>query len=252
MKIIWHSTAAVEIQCDEGKILFDPFFPLKGSEIALKEDEFDGFSDIFITHGHFDHICSIPEVVRRNPHVRVHCTRTPYETLRKKGVPEKNLIEIAHGEKFVLEGFEIDTVKSCHAVLPKASLKLLSEIFFTRYIGNIPFIIRENRACDENGETVFYIIRSGGKTIQLMGSLNLQPCEDYGKNADLLILPYNGWEDNFPPACRVIDRLKPKRVLLDHYDITFPPVTRYIDCGGICRRYDGLVSKMEMGEVYEV
>ena len=58
-----------------------------------------------------------------------------------------------------------------------------------------------------------------------MGSMNLREDEAYPKNADLLVLPYNGWEDNFPPAARIIERLNPKRIVLTHYDDTFPPVT---------------------------
>ena len=56
MEFIWHGTASVEITASAGRILFDPFVPLKGSKTAVKLEEFDGFTDILVTHGHFDHI----------------------------------------------------------------------------------------------------------------------------------------------------------------------------------------------------
>ena len=90
-KIIWHGTASVELISDCGRILFDPFVPLKGSPVPVKIDDFDGFTDIFVTHGHFDHITSLTEIVQRNPKTLIHCTKTPYRTLARKGVDRKNL-----------------------------------------------------------------------------------------------------------------------------------------------------------------
>ena len=104
--------------------------------------------------------------------------------------------------------------------------------------GNIPYIAKENRRCRENDETLFYHIESEGRTVFLMGSLNLRDDTEYPSGADLLILPYNGWTDNYPPAVSAIERLKPKRVLLDHYDVTFPPLTKKLDLAPILQ-YQG-------------
>ena len=107
MKLIWHGTASVEIVCSSGRILFDPFVPLKGSEVQVKLEDFDGFTDIFLTHGHFDHILSIPEIVRRNPSALVYGTKTPCETLQRKGVGQKNLVRIEYGQILQIKGFTI-------------------------------------------------------------------------------------------------------------------------------------------------
>lgn len=233
MKIIWHGTASVEIQNNEGKIITDPFVPLKGSTVDVSIDEFDGFTDILITHGHIDHILSIPEIVKRNPEVKVYCTETPYRVLNEKGVPQHNLVRIGYGQELDISGFHIKTYYGRHAILPKATPKLVAGILFNRNVGNLPFIARENRICVENDETVFYEIQCEGKTISLMGSMNLREDTEYPTGSDVLILPYNGWSDNLTPARSVIGRLKPKLVLLDHYDITFPPISGYVDVGPI-------------------
>lgn len=36
MKLIWHGTASVEIAGKGGRLLFDPFVPLPGSDVPVK------------------------------------------------------------------------------------------------------------------------------------------------------------------------------------------------------------------------
>lgn len=252
MKLIWHGTAAVEVVCARGRILFDPFVPLPGAETAGKIDDYDGFTDIFVTHGHFDHIADLPEIVKRNPGVRIYCTRTPCEVLRKKGVPASALVQFERGQTLSCGGFRIRTYPGRHARLPKATLSRLRRILRSPHRGNLPRILRENRVCRENGETVFYHIEAEGVSVSLMGSLNLREDTEYPTGADLLVLPYNGWEDNYPPAAAVLRRLRPKRAALDHYDNTFPPLTEPLDLAPILNEFPGLVAPMEPGRAREV
>ena len=252
MQLIWHGTASVEAVCEKGRILFDPFVPLKGSDVDVRIEEFDGFSDIFVTHGHIDHITDLPEVVRRNPDVVIHCTATPYRTLQKKGVPARNLSILRFGEVYRVNGFTVRTKHGRHAILPSVSPKMIAGWFTSHARGNIPHILKEFIACPEAGETVFYQIEADGKKVGLMGSMNLRPSVKYPHGLDLLVLPYNGWVDNFPPAVRIIEKLAPKKVLLDHYDDTFPPLTTPLDLSPILKRFPKLVTPMELRKPYEV
>ena len=65
MYLIWHGTASIEIGHSGGRLLFDHFVPLSGSPVPVTIEEFDGFTDILVTHGHLDHIADIPQIVRR-------------------------------------------------------------------------------------------------------------------------------------------------------------------------------------------
>ncbi len=254
MEFIWHGTASVEITASAGRILFDPFVPLKGSKTAVKLEEFDGFTDILVTHGHFDHIVSIPEIVSRNPQTKIYCTKTPLQTLSRKGVPGNNLREIEFGKQYDVGGFLITAIHGRHAVLPKADPAIVWKLLRSENRGNLPFLLKENRLCREKDETVFYQIEAEGKTVSLMGSLNLREDIVYPQNADVLVLPYNGWEDTYTHAVRVIERLRPKRVLLDHYDDAFPPMTGLIpvDVSRITREYRGRVSPMQLRKAEEL
>ena len=193
MNVIWHGTASIEAVSKEGKILFDPFVPLKGSETAVRLEDYDGFTDIFITHGHFDHISNIPEIIKRNPKGKVYCTNTPYCTLRKKGVPEANLFLLHYEDVLDINGFRIRVMHGKHAILPGASFSRIAYMLKSPVKRNMFHIAREHLTCRENDETVMYMIEADGKTLCVMGSLNLRDEIDYPEHADLLILPYNGW-----------------------------------------------------------
>jgi L-ascorbate metabolism protein UlaG (beta-lactamase superfamily) len=252
MQLIWHGTASIELRSSSGHILFDPFVPLKGSSVPVKLEDFDGFDNIFVTHGHLDHIVSIPAIVRRNPSLVVYCTKTPRETLLRKKVPSANLRLVEYGQIIDLNGMRVSVFHGKHAVLPKLTLGLFASMISSPYRGNIPYIIRENRICKENDETAVFKVEADGKTVLLLGSMNLRDDRVYPTGSDVLVLPYNGWDDNFTPAVRIIERLKPKKVLLDHYDDTFPPVTRPVDLAPLLYKYEGLVTAMEHGKIEEL
>jgi L-ascorbate metabolism protein UlaG (beta-lactamase superfamily) len=90
---------------------------------------------------------------------------------------------------------------------------------------------KENRICVEAGETVVYDISTANKRILLLGSLNLDDNTEYPEGADLLILPFQGRSDISKYAAPFIDRLRPKKVLLDHFDDTFPPISSNVKTG---------------------
>lgn len=59
MTITWYGTASIEIESGGEKLFFDPFIPLPGSSTLIDRDAYADARDIFITHGHLDHIGSI-------------------------------------------------------------------------------------------------------------------------------------------------------------------------------------------------
>lgn len=249
MEIKWFGTASIEIKNQTGRILFDPFVPLNGSDVNTSIEDYDGIQDIFVTHGHFDHIVNIPMIFHRNSNIRIYCTRTPYRTLLRKGISESNLVPITFGEEMTIHNFQIKVYHGKHAILPKPSMERVFSILQSPQRGNLPYILRENSLCREKGETVFYQIHTEDMRISLMGSLNLREDVNYPTDSDLLILPYNGWDDNFSPAVKIIERLKPRKILLDHYDITFPPISQPVELAPILQKYEGKIEAMQLKQI---
>lgn len=80
----WMGTNAILIDTGTEKLLFDPFVELAGGENPNCMEDFlqSGADCILITHGHFDHLLFVPEMMEEGEQT-VFCSGTPSETLEK-------------------------------------------------------------------------------------------------------------------------------------------------------------------------
>ena len=100
---------------------------------------------------------------------------------------------------------------------------------FLQYFRNALALAYLNPKFPEGGQTLMYEVHAEGKCVQVMGTLGLQEDQEYPQGADLLILPFQGSEFLEAVALEVVERLQPKRILLDHFDDAFPPVSEHVD-----------------------
>ena len=254
MKITWFGTATLAVETAAGRLLIDPYFPEKSSPTRVARDAYAGYDDILVTHGHFDHIKSLPEILRSSP-ARVHCTAAPRETLLKLGVPERQLIQFRPGDAFAAQGMRVRAYQSRHVRYDRAILKrTLLNPRMLRYAANVPGILCGLLKYPEKGETVGFLIEGDGRSLYAMGSLNLDDATEYPTGMDLLALPYQGTSDLLTPALAIIDRLRPKAVLLDHFDDAFPPVSSAVDTSDIARSLSGRLPlyRLQPGESVKI
>lgn len=235
MKITWNGTASLMIESDGEKLLIDPFVELKGGEHPGTLDDYLGFDTILISHGHFDHLYFVPELLdEAGP--TVLCTETPAKTLEKYSANTDTVAVIAPGMDFPLGKMRIRTYQGRHIRFTK---KLILDTIrpgrLIRHIGTLPFLAWANKAFQENEETLVYEIVAEGKHILLLGSLNLDEKTAYPTGADLLILPYQGSLTLETIAEDIIRKLQPKAILLSHFDDAFPPLSRTVSTKKFCR-----------------
>ena len=228
INIIWYGTASVRITAGSSQLLIDPFFPFSDSKVKVATNAYDGCSHILISHGHFDHISSIRDIARND--TIVYCTKAPYHTLCSKGVNEKNLRLIKPGSSFYVGDMHITAFKGKHISLNIWSI--LKTVCSRRVRHNLKGIngkLKKIVSCLEKKETLCYVVEVYGKRILILGSLALADDIDYPTGVDLAFFPYQGSKRLCDIALRIYDRLRPKAVLLTHFDDTFPPFSSEID-----------------------
>lgn len=227
MKITWYGTATIGLDDGKTKLLFDPFVRMNKKLDTTPVEGFTGFDAVLVTHGHFDHIYSIPELARRDKSVPIYCTEAPKKTLVKMGVSEDRIKTIRPDDVLHIGDFTIRVHKFRHivfdplyilTVVPKCALML-------------PTLLRQtkiNRQMPAEGEFVAFEIEAEGKRIFLTGSFREHPEVTYPKDADLFILA-NGGSVFIPEKTKdFIEKYHPKKILVDHFDDAFPPLTRHV------------------------
>lgn len=236
MKLIWYGNASVYIESNNCSLMFDPYLkdlpdsyePEKLYE--KRRNAFEKCKDIVITHGHLDHLSSIYELYKSSD-AKIFLSKTPYNTLSSKGFDKNRLVEITPGSTINIGDFSIQILQGKHV---RYDLKLLLSIIFSKRTFHMRHefieLLKKHLQYPENNETLFFEILCEEKRIQVMGSAGLDKNTTYPQNADLLILPNQGRSDINSYNIPITKVLMPKRVLIDHWDDSFPPLSYNIDC----------------------
>lgn len=231
MKITWFANASILIEAGGERLLFDPFVPLKGAENTVTADDFGRDNNIFITHGHIDHMGSAG-LIAGHGGSRIYCTATPSRHLLNELKDQTILTAIKPGDRFDFDGVSVTVHPGRHIEYDKKLIRrtVLSLRNF-RYMKNAALLIRGHRKMRENNETVVYEVNSGSTSAVILGSLAILEGHAYPHTPDILTIPYQGHSDLLTPALRILGLIRPKAVLLVHFDDAFPPISRTIDTG---------------------
>jgi len=253
IKITWLGNASIRITIAGLTLLFDPFIPLPGAEYSLTAEELQPAQHVLVTHGHFDHAVSVPETIAAETKA-VYLSQSPQKALQSAGVPVSLLVPVQPGDMLdfsttsgALETkgppVEVQDAKSNARVAVlrgkhiRFDLKLVVSTSFNlkvlQHRVNIQRILRDHKLFREHDETLVFVVFHVDKTIVVLGSLALDDAEAYPESCDLLVLPFQGHTRLEAKALAIIERLKPKAIMLDHFDDAFPPVSRHIETSGL-------------------
>jgi L-ascorbate metabolism protein UlaG (beta-lactamase superfamily) len=214
--------------------------------------DYRGAGQVFVTHGHFDHIYHIPQIYKGTQTV-IHCTKTPRKTLLGKGMDPASLQEICPGWTGKYGPFTVTAYQGrhCEFDLPLVAHTILRADLF-RHLPRALWLELLRAEYPEQGEILFYEVSCQGLRLQIMGSMGLDARTVYPTGADVLLLPLQGRSDQDEYALRFVERLKPKAVLLDHYNNSFPPISQDVDVSGFvknCKTRFGIPCRaLQVGE----
>lgn len=228
ISITWYGTNSVRITAGDSMLLIDPFFPFPESRVRVAADAFAGCSRILVSHGHFDHISSIPSLVRHD--TLISCTNAPYRSLCRMGVAETHLQCIKAGDTFLAGDFRITAIKGKHSRLGNGDiLKMLCSKHILQNRKGLLKKLLMIAACREKQESICYLIEIFSRRILILGSLALAADTVYPKGVDLALFPYQGFGSLCEIAADIYEQLRPKAVLLTHFDDSFPPFSSEVD-----------------------
>jgi len=233
VKLTWLGTACIKLECGGVEPFWiDPFISMtKDAVNPTTAETFAGISKILITHGHFDHFHSIPELNSKYD-IHVYCTQTPGERALRRGIPENKITLFEPGDAFELGGVSIRAYQSVHSkpdpkMQRQAVRRLLSSL--TRAVNFLKLSAAHLKNSEAN-ETMLFEMMAEGRRIVMVGSPRLPEDEELPEpGADLLILPFSGVSDPTAQSYGIIEALRPKAVLLNHFANDFPPMTDNID-----------------------
>lgn len=229
MNITWFGCASLLIENGTDRVLIDPFLALPGAAHHPSLQTYQKEETILVTHGHIDHLSSIPLILRGSD-ATVYCSRTPAATLEKKRTDCDRIVVIRPEDELLFGSMKVTALSGRHIQFDR---RLIRHTFFNsrilQYFPNFLRLSAHNFLYKENGETLAFQIDGGDKRLLVLGSLNIREDVEYPKHADMLVLPYQGASDLVSPALSIIERLQPKTVFLDHFDDAFPPISSQID-----------------------
>jgi L-ascorbate metabolism protein UlaG (beta-lactamase superfamily) len=264
LRVTWYGTAGFRIETCGRVLLIDPY--LSRGEGARPKLPFgpEGVieaSEIFLSHGHFDHAADVPQIVRQTG-ARVYCSSEVAAALRRQGVADAQIVEVEGGDVFDFGVYRAQCFGSAHV---RFDLGLVARTLLRALPSMVSLMRRLSRLGQwPHGEVLawrFALAEEDGRVLLHFGSAGwteeeLARLEVLG-SPDVLLLPLQGHTRVCEMAARAVARLRPRIVVPHHHDDFFPPISQPVDIEPFVAAVGGLappvrVAVLPVGEPAEL
>ncbi len=233
IQLTYLGNAGWQIEDGHGVVLVDPYisqFKVPRASFASSFDEEDEIVEpdtagidarihradyILITHGHPDHMLDAPYIARKTGAVIVG-SGTAANLARAYDVPDEKLITVRGGEDYEFGGFSLRVIPSLHS-------PLLQKRYYNRpWAGVAPRGLKAplHASAFVEGGSFAYLLRMGGHTMLIMGTMNFIEREMDGLRPDIALVGAGASrKESYDYAGRLMRSLgHPAVVLPTHWD----------------------------------
>ena len=228
MKITWHGTATLTVEGERGRVLFDPFLRRNKKLTPIDAAALAEADAAFITHPHFDHFCDLESFFKAGLPIAYVC-KQGVESAKKYGFQKESmdrLEELLAGQTFTVGDLTVTSYMARHSKLDARTVLRSALRPQNAFKGAAAIsVMKLHKKFPIDGTTFAFEVTDGKKTALIFGSAGLEENVAYPKNADLLVFPYQGCSHLEKLASEITGLLTPARVMFDHYEDAFPPIS---------------------------
>ena len=229
MKIKWYGTASLLLEGGGTRILVDPYLKKYNPSLPRVPLEEAGSADAAaITHPHVDHFADIGTFLQAGLRC-VYVSENGIQHAKESGIPTDAMNALERNASFRVGEICVRTYYTKHCSFDAATV--LSVLFSPRtwlQFGKGVRVLRDARKFPLDDDTLALEFSHSGKRVFVLGSAALDENTEYPQGADLLVLPYQGRAGMNRYIQPILRTLAPKRVMIDHFDDAFPPISHAV------------------------
>lgn len=230
MRIKWYGTASLLLEGGGTRILVDPYLKRYNPSLPRVPVEEAGAADAaVITHPHVDHFADIGAFLQAGLRC-VYVSENGISHAEENGIPTDAMNPIEKNDNFAVGGITVRTYYTRHCSFDAATV--CSVLFSPRtwlHFGKGVRVLREAVKFPLRDDTLALEFSHEGKRVFVLGSAALDEDTEYPQGADLLVLPYQGRACMSRYIQPILRTLAPKRVMIDHFDDAFPPISHAVN-----------------------
>lgn len=233
VRIKWLGTASLIIDTGDARILLDPYEKKLSPNLPRVDMKEAAGADLcLITHPHLDHFADLQDFFDAGLK-QAFVSPRGIQTARKKNVDIdiNKLTAIVPGNQIRAGKTNIRVLPSRHCQFDLETIvKILTARRTWEMLGQLDFLRRQNQVFYSGPQDIYaYEIQHQDKNILIFGSLGWDEDFEYPQNPDLLVLAYQGRCDLEKGMEKLLEKIRPKALMITHFDDAFPPLSHTVN-----------------------